>query len=290
MITIKNKLHTSLLGLLLTVANTSCAPDQVKTQQKPIVIISCGRNNAQFYKQHLDSTLFQAYDNYRMIYVDDASPDGTGNLVEAYVKEKNKSNMVTLIKNTTRLGLMANIYQAVHKCKDEEIVMMVEADDQLAHDNVLQIINQAYQDPSIWLTYGNHTALHDNGGSSGSSEVPTWVIESNYFREFLTQSFVTSHLRTFYAWLFKKVKLEDCLHEGKFFPVISDIIKMIPMCEMAGNHILFIPEILYIWNNGNPINEPKTDGFAQLLPTCMNDLKSRKKYAPLDKNPLESDK
>ena len=42
-----------------------------------------------------------------------ASPDGTGNLVEQYIKERKLENKILLIKNNERCGALANIYRAI---------------------------------------------------------------------------------------------------------------------------------------------------------------------------------
>ena len=60
--------------------------DQVKNRQikKNInfVIVIPSYNNAQWYKRNLDSVFAQTYKNFSVIYLDDCSPDGTGQLVK----------------------------------------------------------------------------------------------------------------------------------------------------------------------------------------------------------------
>ena len=82
------------------------------------------------------------------------------------------------------------------------------------------------------------------------------MIQNKSFRK---QPWSASHLRTFYAALFKKIKLEDLLYEGEFFPMASDLAMMFPMLEMSGNHAHFIKEVLYLYNRSNPLNDHKVD-------------------------------
>ena len=50
-----------------------------------------------------------------------------------------------------------------------------------------------------------------------------------------------THLRTFYAWLFKKINLEDLLLDGEFFKMTGDQAILYPMIEMAGErHALYL--------------------------------------------------
>ncbi len=51
-----------------------------KYTEKPFVFIIASYNNSEWYKNNLDSVFAQDYENYRIIYIDDASPDGTGHL------------------------------------------------------------------------------------------------------------------------------------------------------------------------------------------------------------------
>src|SRR5690349_5624796 len=76
----------------------------------PIVLISASYKNADWYKWNLDSVFSQDYTNWRMIYIDDCSPDNTDQLVNAYVKERGFEDKVTVISNQARRGAMANQY------------------------------------------------------------------------------------------------------------------------------------------------------------------------------------
>ena len=65
------------------------------------------------------------------------------------------------------------------------------------------------------------------------------------------------HLRTFYAGLFKKIKLGDFLFQGQFFQAACDTAFMFPMLEMAGNKAVHIQDILYVYNQANPKNNSR---------------------------------
>ena len=271
-----------MLGLFFVVvrqvsnlATSWCVPGE-----KDIVIVSVSRNDKEYYQGNLDSTINQNYTNYRIIWVDDASTDGTPELVEAYLKEHDPKHRVTLVKNRTRCGSMENIYNAVHSCKDHELMVMVEGDDQLAHNNVLQQVNKVYQDSNIWMSYGNYQSLYPCSGHF-SRQIPADVINNNSFRD---TAWSSSHTRIYYAWLFKKIKREDFMYKGEFYPFVSDLVAMFPMLEMAGEHSRFIPDILYIYNNNSPFNEFRVDLGGTL--ECEKTIRAAKKYQPLDKAPV----
>jgi glycosyltransferase involved in cell wall biosynthesis len=224
-------------------------------KEKEIVIISPSFNNKEYYKLHLDSVFMQNYKNYRLIYIDDNSADNTAQLVERYVQEKKQTHRVKIIKNSERQGQLANYYYAVQLCDDDAIVIQLDADDFLAHPNVLTLLNKVYGNKNVWMTYGQCFNLRN--AKSVCKIVPKKVIESNSFRDYVTKekTWIFSHLRTSYAWLFKKIRYLDFLDlNGNFFRSSCDQAIMYPMLEMAGYKALFIPDILLLYNSYNTLN------------------------------------
>ncbi|MBS0604952.1 MAG: glycosyltransferase family 2 protein [Verrucomicrobia bacterium] len=229
--------------------------DEHYLNEKPIVVVIPSYKNKQWYQRNLDSVFSQNYHNFRVIYIDDASPDGTGDLVRAYVKEKKQQFRFTLIQNPSRVGALANLYKGIWQCAPNEIVANLDGDDWFYDPNVLAKLNQVYADPNVWVTYGQF--IYYPAEIVGfAEEVPREVIEQNAFRE---HSRGTTALRTFYAGLFQKINIEDLLYNGTFFPSAWDLAMMWPILEMAGSHIRFIPDVFYVYNIDNPINDFKTD-------------------------------
>src|SRR5258708_2734004 len=77
-------------------------------QSKPFVIVIPSYNNEQFCERNLKSVLSQKYDNFRVIYIDDCSKDGTYGKVEKIIEESGQQAKVTLIRNETNRGAMEN--------------------------------------------------------------------------------------------------------------------------------------------------------------------------------------
>lgn len=244
-----------------------------------MVIVIPSYNNKNFYKMNLDSVFAQEYENYRVIYVDDNSPDGTGQLVEDYIKEKGQEKRFQVIRNRERVGSLANLYKAIWLCDKNEIVVDLDGDDALANKKVLSYLNKVYQDPNVWFTYGQFV-IYPSNAKGFAFEVPSEVIEKNNFRAF---GGGVTHLRTFYAGLFQKIKKEDFLYEGEFLQTAGDIAFMIPICEMCGKHIKFIPDVLYVYNWANPINDDKIKQGLQKKMDLY--IRSKQKYQPLTTRP-----
>ncbi|MFS8564222.1 MAG: glycosyltransferase family 2 protein [Rhabdochlamydiaceae bacterium] len=223
------------------------------TEQKPFVIITPSFNNSKWCEKNLMSVFDQTYDNYRLIYIDDCSTDGTADKVQEIVARFGKADKVQLIRNKVNKGAMANFYHAIHSCSNEEIVVCLDGDDWLAHDRVLERLNTFYANPDVWLAYGGYREYPSYNKGCYSKKLPNHVINHNKFRE---HEWSTSHIRTFYAGLFKQIKLQDFFKDGKFLATACDVAMMMPMLEMAREKIFYIKkDIFYIYNHSNPLND-----------------------------------
>jgi glycosyltransferase involved in cell wall biosynthesis len=225
------------------------------TQERPMVVVIPSYNNSAWYQKNLDSVFMQVYTNYRIIYIDDCSLDNNATLVEAYIHQRDQAHRVHLIKNSQHRGALANHYTAVQLCKDDEIVVQLDGDDWFAHEYALQRINQEYENPDVWLTYGQFEVYPDKRFPGTSQKMPQHVINKNSYRE---HKWITSAPRTFYAGLFKQIQRKDLMYQGDFYPIACDWAFMFPMLEMAHGRIAFIPDIIYVYNCQTPNNDFKT--------------------------------
>jgi glycosyltransferase involved in cell wall biosynthesis len=245
--------------------------------KKSFVVIIPSYNNASFCERNLRSVFEQKYENYRVIYIDDASTDETYEMVKRFIAESSQENRVTLIQNPTNRGALANLYLAIHSCKDEEIIVTLDGDDFFAHEWVLSKLNKTYAKPDVWMTYGNFVDYPSYTQKPVMcKKIPFYVLMSNGFRK---AEWVTSHLRTFYAGLFKKIPLQHLLYKGRFFPMAWDLPLMLPMLEMSGKHAYFIRDVLYLYNRSNPINDHKVN--IKLQRACTEYTRGLSPYARL---------
>jgi glycosyltransferase involved in cell wall biosynthesis len=229
-------------------------------QEKPIVVVIPSYNNERWVSQNLKSILSQQYSNYRIIYINDHSTDHTLSRVFQVLAKEKKPIDIRVINNKERKGALANLYHAIHTCMDDEIIVTVDGDDWLADPQVFTRLNAVYSsEKPIWLTYGSFKLFPSNTVPP-LYPIPEEIIETNSFREF---GFIQTHLRTFYAWLFKKICKEDLLYHGEFFPMTWDQAMMFPMIEMAGERHAFLEEISYVYNRLNPINDDKVNQKLQ---------------------------
>lgn len=256
---------------LIVFINVACS------HQPEFVLVTPSYNNERWCIKNIEAAVKQEYIRWRMIIIDDCSTDQTRKLLENFIIERGLLDRVTLISNQTRQGALKNIYNTVHACEDHEIIILYDGDDWFLHNKALSRIAQEYEDANTWMTYGSWQA-YPNSNSKGNCRPlhPRWIKE----RAFREVSYVTSHPRTFYAWLFKKIAQEDLLYNGEFFQTTWDLAIMFPLLEMSSNnHIKYIPDLLYVYNMDNPINDYKC--HAELQQFLDQYIRAKKKYKPL---------
>lgn len=226
-------------------------------ENKKFVIVIPSYKNQKWAEKNILSALNQNYDNFRILFTDDVSPDNTFTIVKQTIEKHKNANKAIAVRNTIRVGALENLYNMIHSCEDDEIIITLDGDDWLADNEVLNKLNKEYHG-DVWMTYGQYKC-HPNGGGH-CKQIPDFVIKSNNFRQ---HAWLSSHLRTFYAWLFKKIKKEDLMYDGKFAQSAWDMWIMYPLLEMSGTRSKFISDILYIYNLENPINDHKVDRSLQ---------------------------
>ncbi len=171
---------------------------------------------------------------------------------------------------------MENQYNMIQTCLDTDVCVILDGDDALADPGVLSFISKTYEEEDVWLTFGQFREW-PSGAHGFCHPMPASVIQHNAFRHYQD---IPSHLRTFYAGLFKRIKKEDLMYKGAFLQMCADMAAMIPMIEMANKHHKFIGEVLLIYNARNPINDYKVS--KPLQRTLDIYIRSLQPYAPLD--------
>jgi glycosyltransferase involved in cell wall biosynthesis len=258
------------IWLAVCTANITCA------ENKHFAVIIPSWNNSAWCSFNIGMLAMQDYDNWHAIYINDASTDDTGKKVAELIKYYHLEDKITLINNETRQGAMANIYKAVHMCNNADVIINCDGDDWFSNTHVLSILNDAYADGNVWMTYGSYQYLHSGARGECASPFPDEVVQRNNYRNDIWR---TSHLRTFYAWLFKCIKTEDLMVDGAFVPMSCDQAIMYPLIEMSGGRFKYIEEILYVYNMISPLNDHKVNQTLQV--DIEKIIKARAPYQPL---------
>ncbi len=259
------------------------AVDMEPIHNKVFLVVVPTFNNEKYWRKNIDSILNQSYKNFRIVIIDDASTDDTYHQIDAYMKTHPMRDHVILHHNPVNLGQTANTKLAIYQYskQDNEVVVTVDGDDWLLHNDVLKQLNRYYANKEVWLTYGSQLSFRRDAAATYFGEpMSREILEKGTVRE---HRFVASHLRTFYVGLFKQIKENDLLLNGENPKVTGDQFFMIPMVEMAGVHAYFNPDVSYGYNMGGTLHDfikvPEKQHAVEKI------IRTWKRYPPLDKLP-----
>jgi glycosyltransferase involved in cell wall biosynthesis len=236
-----------------------------------MIILTTTYNCENFVERSLLTIMTQRFKDFKCYITDDMSTDNT---VDVIKKTISGDDRFILIENKEKMYQPGNYDQVIRglNIPDDEICVEVDGDDWLPNSNVLSFINDFYKDENVWMTSGSFK-YHD--GRPGFANPP------KNFTDIRKQTFTLSHMRTWKSWLWKKIKEEDLKDgNGDYWSVAGDLSFMFPMLEMSGeNHFNFISNILYIYNESNPINDHKVN--MGKVNSTVNLIRNKKPYNKL---------
>jgi len=206
-----------------------------------LVFIIPFRNVKDFIIPCVKSLLGQSNQNWIAIFCDDASTDGTSNIIP-------KDDRFFIRKNTTRITALPNIHNGIVESNllDEDIICILDGDDFLIRHDAVDIINNLYQDNTL-LTYGQYVWPN---GQMGHCKPYTREEFSNLRKG----GYWASHIRTFKYRLYKELLVQDpelfCYrnNKGEFYTITYDVAIMTPLMEISGfDRIKFNPIPVYYY-------------------------------------------
>jgi glycosyltransferase involved in cell wall biosynthesis len=223
-----------------------------------IKVITPFYNPAKFLLKNVRVSLNQKYSDYKVIFVDDCSTDGS------WDKIPHTDERVISIKNQTRKTALENIHDAImNHCDPDDIVVLMDGDDWFPTRNVLAEVNDFYNKTGCWVSYGQ---AQWTSGIKGFARPYTF----DEFHNLRSSPFVVSHLRTFRAGLYQGIANQDpefrCLKDenGDFYKMTYDVAIMLPLMEMAGfQKVKYNDNVWYIYNRDNPISDDKVNQKLQ---------------------------
>jgi len=236
-----------------------------------MIILTTTYNCENFVERSLLTIMTQRFRDFKCYITDDMSTDNT---VEIIKKTISGDDRFILIENKEKMYQPGNYDQIIRglNIPDDEICVEVDGDDWLPNSNVFSFINDVYSNEDVWMTSGSFK-YHD--GRPGFANPP------KNFTNIRKQTFTLSHMRTWKSWLWKKIKQDDLKdNNGKYWSVAGDLSFMYPMLEMSGEkHFKFIPDILYIYNESNPLNDHKVN--MDIVNVIADKIRTKKPYDKL---------
>lgn len=228
------------------------------------------------------------------IYVDDFSQYSVHEIqeLEKLVFQVN-GQLILLKERHYQIGALSAVIPMLQD--PDAIVCLVDGDDYLL-SHALEMVDAAYQNPDIVLTYGNvlvdfrpyqdtqEKYFYDK--KTVNTEYSNDVWEKCSFRE---DGFRCFHFRTFRRWLWDYIDPEGFKRiDGSFIRASGDSAYMFPMLELLAEkkHVSFIETPLYVYrlHAGNVHNHDKKSQSDDL-----NYLRFQmKKHEPLDRKVLKN--
>jgi len=174
--------------------------------------------------------------------------------------ERKEPKRLRIHRNASRQNKGRNLFLCLDTgtFHPEDIISIVDGDDWLAHPRVFERVIQEYREKNCWVTYGSYVC---SDGRTGNCTNP--LSESHYDSErrgrgFREAPWVFSHFFTAKAFLWKLVGEDILYFDGKLEVggAPYDQLFNLSIAEMASSkHIQHIPDILYVYNNQNVLNE-----------------------------------
>ena len=127
------------------------------------LIVPSFNNNADFrIEGNLNSLFTQNYSNYRVVVVNDASTDGSGEAYRSFFRfHAIDKARYAYIENSERATTLPNLYfTAMRHCGREDIVFHIDGDDELIGRNILQVFNSVNQSKKAGVVYSNFYYYH----------------------------------------------------------------------------------------------------------------------------------
>ena len=237
-----------------------------------MIILTTSYNCEKFIEKSLLSIMSQRFKDFKCYITDDMSTDNTVSVIKKTIEGDGR---FVLIENKIKMYQPGNYDQVIRgmNIPDEEICVEIDGDDWLPNPNVLDSVNKIYQDENVWMTSGSFK-YHD--GRPGFANPPTNFINIR------NQTFTLSHMRTWKSWLWKKNNVDDLKNSnGEYWSVAGDLSFMFPMVEMSGEeHFKFIPEVLYVYNESNPINDHKVN--MSKVSSTVNVIRNKQPYIKIE--------
>ena len=206
-----------------------------------LVLIIPYRNVKNFITDCINSIKSQKYDNWIAIFCDDASTDGTSDLIP-------KNDKFIVRKNENRITALPNIHYGIvnSNLNDEDVICILDGDDLLIRQDAFQIIDSLYNDNTL-LTYGQY--IWPNG-QVGHCKAYT----KEEFNNLRNGGYWASHIRTFKYKLYKEfVEIDPELSyfkntKNEFYTITYDVAIMTPLMELAGfERVKFNPTPVYYY-------------------------------------------
>ena len=217
-----------------------------------MIILTTLYNSENYIERCIGTMLIQTHKDFKCYITDDMSTDNSVKLAKEMTEGDDR---FIIIENSEKKYQPGNYDQVIRdnpEIDDNDICVELDGDDWLPDRDTLKRVFNTYSDSNVWVANGSFKYAN---GANGFSQ------EQKDFNNLRNGRFTATHMRTWRAFLWRKIKQEDLKDsDGVFWKMTGDLSFMFPMLEMAGKkHYKFMSDINYVYNADNPINDHKVD-------------------------------
>jgi hypothetical protein len=142
-------------------------------------------------------------------------------------------------------GASQNVVETLGRMtmKSTDVVVSLDGDDWLAHDQVLNDVAARFEDPNVWLSWGSFR--YADGREGFASDIP-----AEEWSDLRRAPWRLTHLKCYRFGLFAHLGDAELRRaDGSYRTRAWDQAMMLPMAEMAGpEHSRFVKDVSYVYN------------------------------------------
>jgi hypothetical protein len=220
------------------------------------LIFVTGRNCARYVTAGLESIAWQTNDSLHVLFVDDASDDGTAEIAKEVLSQYFKGRH-TLVRNQQQWGKARNAHVHLRTSLDGfDFVAVMDADDQLARSTAIAELAAEYAAgfDVVWTNYVTDTGLVGGNGPLDPLRPPRG------------QGWRSSHLFSFRSDLLHAVT-EDYFKDERdeWLQSACDLALAQPVLDQT-RRWRYLPVLAYRYTASNPVShhnqDPESIGFS----------------------------
>ena len=216
-------------------------------------------NAEKYIEKCIESVKNQTFKNFTVHIFDDCSTDNSFDVAKSVIQNDKR---FFLNRNDKNNGALYNIAKGLRfNCKNpsKTVDILIDGDDYLFSDDALLIVYFTYLKTNCLITYGS--LLQSGNIIVFGRKYPLKTILKNSYRK---DTWTALPLRTFRHDLWLRVKDSDLRNnENFYFSTAWDMAIMFPMLEMAEFRQECITDILYVYNNMNPLCDHRINNTNQ---------------------------
>lgn len=236
-------------------------------KERRIIIVSPFYNAEKYIKSCILSVAQQDYENYLHVLIDDCSTDNSFEVARQTIDslpEEIRSKFL-LQRNLKNRGAVYNQITAINMYDNDDIIMLLDGDDWLVNNNSIFHLYNDYYMYGAEFTYGSCWSLVDNIPLV-AQDYPEHIKKNKLYRQHkFNWNMPYTHLRTFKKSLLNDIPESEFKDEnGEWYGAGGDGSVFYALIEKAHpDNVIAIKEVIYNYNDINPLNDYKVNGTEQ---------------------------